>query len=308
MHKFLGAIEAGGTKFVCAIGTEDGKILQRIRIKTRTPAETMPEIIGFFREYMHKYPLSAIGCGSFGPIDPDVNSKTYGYITHTPKLPWRDYNIVKHLEDGLHLPVAFDTDVNSAALGEHRWGAGKGVSDLIYLTVGTGVGGGIIVNNQLVHGSAHPEMGHIYIPVDLTQDTFKGICPYHERCLEGLASGPALKTRWQVDSALDLADDHIAWHLETEYLSYALVNYIMCFMPKRIILGGGVMKQTHLFKEIHNKVKAKINGYLNKDYCDNIPSIIVPPALADNAGIMGALALASTVTKITPQNPVFEAE
>ncbi|MDA0910699.1 MAG: ROK family protein [Proteobacteria bacterium] len=305
MHHFLGAIEAGGTKFVCAIGTDDGKILQRIRIKTSTPEETMPEVIGFFREHMKKYPLKAIGCGSFGPIDPDINSKAYGYITHTPKLPWRDYNIVKTLEDALQIPVAFDTDVNAAALGEHRWGAGKGISDLIYLTVGTGVGGGAIVNNQLVHGSAHPEMGHIYIPVDLTQDDFTGICPYHERCLEGLASGPALKARWQVDSALDLADNHIAWELEAEYLSYALVNYMMCFVPKRIILGGGVMKQTHLFEKIHTRVKAKINGYLNQDYCDSIPSIIVPPALADNAGIMGALALASTAAGATlAKNPL----
>lgn len=295
MHKFLGGIEAGGTKFICAIGTDQGKILKLIRIKTSTPKETMPEVIEFFHRYIKEYHISAIGCGSFGPINPDKSSNTYGYITNTPKIPWRNYNIVEALQNSLQLPVAFDTDVNAAVLGEHHWGAGKGLSDLIYLTVGTGIGGGVIVNHKLLHGSAHPEMGHIHVPLDLREHAFKGICPYHENCLEGLAAGPAIKARWQVNSALDLADNHEAWNIEAEYLSYALVNYIMCFMPKRIILGGGVMKQKHLFKKIHIKVKEKINGYLNQSYCDSISSIIVPPTLAENAGIMGTLALANTV-------------
>lgn len=296
MRKVLGAIEAGGTKFVCAIGTDQGEILDRVRFATKTPEQTMAEVVGFFYQHMTQYSISAIGCGSFGPVDPDKSSETYGHITHTPKLAWRNYNIVKTLEDALSLPVAFDTDVNAAVLGEYHWGAGKGLSDLIYLTVGTGIGGGIIVNHQLVHGSAHPEMGHIYVPVDLTKDDFKGVCPSHGNCFEGLASGPALKARWQVNSALDLPNDHKAWDIEADYLSYALVNYIMCFMPKRIILGGGVMKQTHLFEKIRKAVRQKINGYLSQVYCDRLETIIVSPALADNAGIMGALALANTLT------------
>ncbi|TNF66633.1 MAG: ROK family protein [Gammaproteobacteria bacterium] len=289
---YMAGIEAGGTKFICAVGDSEGKIFKKIRIDTTTPEETISEVVTFFKSQNNQYPIKAIGCGAFGPIDPNKKSTTYGCITSTPKPNWQNFNIVDALSESLQLPVGFDTDVNAAALGEYYWGSARGLSDFIYLTVGTGIGGGAMINGKLLHGAMHAEMGHILIPQDKAKDPFDGICPYHNNCLEGLASGPALKSRWQVDSALKLANDHPAWETEAEYLAIALCNYIMTLSPQRIILGGGVMKQRHLFPLIRQKVKQKLNGYIVNEMVNHLDESIVPVSLGDNTGVMGALALA----------------
>lgn len=229
---YIGAIEAGGTKFVCAIGNSDGQIFKKIRIDTETPEITMPKVIEFFQSNEKKFPIISLGIGCFGPVDPNKLSDTFGFITSTPKLSWRNFDIVQTLEKALNVPVGFDTDVNAAALGEYYWGAARNLTDFIYLTIGTGIGGGVMVNKSLLHGVMHAEMGHVLIPQNKEKDPFEGICPYHKNCLEGLASGPAIKERWQVNSALDLPKEHQAWELQAEYLAIGLCNYVLCYSPQ----------------------------------------------------------------------------
>ncbi|HEY2494725.1 MAG TPA: ROK family protein [Paenibacillus sp.] len=283
----LGAIEAGGTKFVCGIGTEGGKVEERISFPTTTPAETMAKVDSFFEGKG----VQAIGVGSFGPIDPVKGSATYGYITTTPKPHWSQYDIVGHLSSQFNVPIGFDTDVNGAALGEHLWGAGQGKDSCLYITVGTGIGAGIVVNGELIHGLSHPEMGHILVRRH-PEDSYEGFCPYHGDCLEGLAAGPAISKRWGVP-AVELSADHPAWQMEAYYLAQALMNYILIVSPEKIIMGGGVMKQPQLFPLIHKELKSLLNGYVQHSALnDNIEQYIVSPQLGDNAGLCGALALA----------------
>lgn len=283
----LGAIEAGGTKFVCAVGSENGEILEKISFSTTTPKETMEKVVNFFLDKK----IVALGVGCFGPIDLDKDSKTYGYITSTPKTNWINYDIVGKLKKYFDIPINFDTDVNGAALGEARWGSAIGLDSVIYLTVGTGIGGGIYSSGKLVHGMIHPETGHIMVKRE-KNDKYRGKCPYHGDCLEGMASGPAIEERWGVEAS-KLSKDHEAWKLEAYYLAQGLVNYILIMSPKKIILGGGVMKQTQLFSLIQNEVVRILNGYVShKNILKNIEKYIVPPKLGDNAGICGALALA----------------
>ena len=292
--KLFGGIEAGGTKFVCAVGDSTGTVHEKIRIPTRTPNETMPELIAYFKDVHSKAPLSAIGVASFGPVDPDPDSPTFGYITTTPKPGWAQFNFVGAMRGAFGLPVGFDTDVNGAALGEYRWGTGQGLDNFIYITVGTGIGAGGMVNGKLLHGLMHPEMGHIFVPHDKRHDPFEGVCPFHGDCLEGLASGPSINKRWKVKSCSDeLPDDHEAWELESGYLAAALCNYIMILSPKRIIIGGGVMKHESLLSKIHPKVIALLNGYIkHKTILEDIENYIVAPGLGDQSGICGAIALA----------------
>jgi fructokinase len=283
----LGAIEAGGTKFVCAIGTEKGEILEKVSFLTKTPGETLKKVVEFFLDKK----IEAIGIGCFGPIDLDENSETYGYITSTPKPDWSNYNILGELKKHFDIPMSFDTDVNGAALGEIKWGSAIGLDSVIYLTVGTGIGGGIYSGGKLVHGMTHPETGHILVKRE-ENDDYKGKCPYHGDCLEGMASGPAIEQRWGV-KAYELEENHRAWDLEAYYLAQGLINYILIMSPKKIILGGGVMKQKQLFPLIRKKVVQTLNGYVfHKNILENIEEYIVPPKLGDNAGICGGLALA----------------
>ncbi|WP_193432296.1 ROK family protein [Caenibacillus caldisaponilyticus] len=282
-----GAVEAGGTKFVCAVGDEKGNITDLIQLKTETPDVTMPAVVDFFR----KYDLKAIGVGSFGPVDIDPTSATYGYITATPKTAWKNYPILKTLQDGLRVPVAFDTDVNAAAYGEWKRGAAKGLDGCLYITVGTGIGAGAIVGGRVLQGFSHPEMGHIFVRRH-PDDRYEGKCPYHKDCLEGLAAGPALEERWGKKGA-ELADRPEVWEMEASYLAEALVQYILILTPKKIIMGGGVMKQAQLFPLIRQKVRRLLNGYMPFPYVeDEIDDYIVPPALGDRAGITGALMMA----------------
>lgn len=286
----VGGIEAGGTKFVCAVGTGPGDLRARARFPTTTPNDTLSRCIAFFREQPE--PVAAIGIASFGPIDLHRDSPTFGYITTTPKQEWRHVDIRGTVERALDVPVAFDTDVNAAAVGELCWGAARGVANALYVTVGTGIGGGVIANGKPVHGLLHPELGHVPLPHDRARDPFPGICPAHGGCLEGLASGPAIQERWGA-RADQLPDDHPAWALEAEYLALGIVTWIYTLSPERIILGGGVMQRQPLLPLIHDRVRALINGYVDVPMTrDRIDRYIVPPALGGDAGVLGAIALA----------------
>jgi len=292
MQLFAG-IEAGGTKFVCAIGDALGNIREKIIIPTTMPEETMAQVIKYLQAINAITPISAIGIATFGPIDLDKKSPYYGYITTPPKPGWGYYNILGAIQKFFPLPIGFDTDVNGAALGEYRWGAAQGLDTFLYITVGTGIGAGGIISGELMHGLIHPEMGHIFIPHDLQQDNFAGVCPFHGDCLEGLATGPALHKRWNVKSAMDLPPDHPAWDLEAKYLGYAFANYILTLSPQKIIVGGGVMKRKELYPKIRAKVKSLLNGYIKHEkILTNIDNYIVEPGLHENSGICGAMALA----------------
>jgi len=287
MNNLYGGIEAGGTKFVCAVGTNPND-LQITQFDTTTPQETLTKAVKFFKDYK----LNSIGVGTFGPVDLDKNSNSYGFITSTPKPGWSNTDFVGVLKREFDIPIGFDTDVNTAALGEHFWGAAKNLTDFIYLTIGTGIGGGGMMNGKLMHGLVHPEMGHIFIPRD-SKDEYKGKCPFHQNlCFEGLASGPAIEERWG-KPAKELNVTHDAWELESFYISLALVNFICTLSPRRIILGGGVMEQKQLFQLIHKRVNHMLNRYIQSpEILGNINHYIVPPALGKNAGVLGAIALA----------------
>ncbi len=281
-----GALEAGGTKMIVAIGDENGKILERESFPTLTPAETMPKMISFFEEKG----IESLGIACFGPIDLNKNSKTYGYITSTPKLEWKNFDIVGEFKKALNVPVGFDTDVNGSLLGEITWGCAKDKTDAIYLTIGTGIGGGVMTNGKLLHGMLHPEMGHIKLAVE-PGDNYKGKCPYHGTCFEGMAAGPAIEERWG-KKAVELADNEEVWELESAYIAQALSTYILTLSPQIIILGGGVMHQMQLFPLIRKKVVEQLNGYINTVEIKNIEEYIVPASLNDDQGIMGAIKLA----------------
>jgi fructokinase len=282
----IGGIEAGGTKMVCAIGNEKGEIFNRLTVPTGAPEETVPKLIEFFQSEG----IEALGIGCFGPIDLDRKSATYGSITSTPKLAWRNYNIVKAFQDALKVPVGFDTDVNGAALGEATWGAAKDSEVSIYITIGTGVGVGICIDGKPLHGLIHPEAGHILINRK-EEDQYQGSCPYHSNCMESLASGPAIEGRWG-KKGYELAEQTHVWELEAYYIAQAITNYILTLSPNKIILWGGVMHQPQLFPLVRKYVIENLNGYLNSDVIlKDIDNYIIPPALGDDPGIMGALRL-----------------
>ena len=285
--KYYGSLEAGGTKMVCAIGDEQGNILERISIPTLEPEKTMPAIIDFFKNKN----ISALGIGCFGPVDLDRKSATYGYITTTPKLPWKNYDIVGVCEKELGVPVGFDTDVNASALGEATWGCTKDLSNSIYITVGTGIGVGVIIDRKPYHGMLHPEGGHIFLARHPQDPMEKGVCPYHELCLEGLASGPAIAARWGKPGA-ELADRKEVWELEAYYLAQAICSYIMILSPERIIVGGGVSHQEQMMPMIRKEVERQMGGYIQAKGMKDLDHYIVLPSLNDNPGIMGGLKLA----------------
>ena len=282
----IGGIEAGGTKMVCAVGDENGRLLDRITIPTRLPETTIPEMISYFK----KWKIEALGIACFGPVDLNKNSETYGYITETPKEGWRNYPIVKAFKDALDIPVGFDTDVNGAVLGEVTYGAAKGCESAIYITVGTGIGAGVYCNGKLLHGLVHPEAGHILLPKH-PKDNFKGNCPYHSNCFEGLASGPAIEKRWG-KSAKELNAQPEVWEMEAFYIAEAIMNYVLTYSPEKIILWGGVMHQEQLFDMVREKTKELLNGYIHHDMIlEHMEQYIVAPGLGENPGIIGAICL-----------------
>lgn len=281
-----GAIEAGGTKFVCAVSDEKLNIVERVSIKTTVPAETMELVFKFF----DKFEVKSIGVGSFGPIDVNKKSKTYGYITNTPKKGWANYDFVGAIKEKYNIPVGWTTDVNAAALGELKKGAAIGLDSCLYLTVGTGIGGGAVVNGKLLEGYGHPEMGHILVRKH-KDDTYEGNCPFHKTCLEGVAAGPAIEARWE-KKAYELADKNEVWEMEAYYIAQGLMTYTLTLSPERIVLGGGVMKQLQLFPLIRKELEKLMANYVSMPKLDEY---IVPPALGDNAGITGCLLLAMEI-------------
>ncbi len=282
----LGALEAGGTKMVCAVGNETGEIFEQISIPTETPEITMPKLIAYFKDKQ----VDALGIGCFGPLELDRQSPEYGHITTTPKLAWRNYDIVGAFREALGCPVGFDTDVNGSVLGEVTFGQAKGKKCVIYLTIGTGVGGGIYIDGKLLHGMLHPEAGHVLIRKK-SDDAYEGKCPYHKTCLEGLAAGPAIEARWG-QKAVELKDRPEVWDLEADYIAQALVGYILTLSPEMIILGGGVMHQEQLFPLIREKVTRMLGGYIQTEELADMEHYIVPASLHDDQGIMGCLELA----------------
>jgi fructokinase len=292
MERVYGGIEAGGTKFVCIIGTGPDDLCAETVFPTTTPEETIRQVIDFFNGYSGAGSLSAIGIASFGPLNLDTNSPEYGHITRTPKPGWERTDILGIVKSALGLPVEIDTDVNGAALAEHLWGAGKGTNNLVYITIGTGIGGGGLVNGGLIHGLVHPEMGHICIPHDREKDPFEGCCPYHGDCLEGLASGKAVELRWG-KPAEELPEDHPAWEMEAHYLALGISNIICTLSPGRIVTGGGLLKNPSLLPKVREKTREYLNGYIDSPgITEDIDNYIVIPGLGDYSGALGAIALA----------------
>jgi fructokinase len=301
--RLYGGVEGGGTKFVCVVGRGPDDIAAETRIPTTTPEATLAQTVDFFRaESAARGPLAAIGVGSFGPVDLREGSATWGFITTTPKAGWAQTDVAGRLARELGVPVAFDTDVNAAAVGEARWGAAQGLDTFVYLTVGTGIGGGGLVGGQPMHGLVHPEMGHMLLPRDPSIDPFAGVCPYHAGCLEGLASGPALLARWG-QPAETLPADHPAWRLEAHYLALAVANLVCTLSPQRVVLGGGVMEQAHLFPLIRHEVVSLLNGYIRaQEILGAIDAYIVPPGLGNRAGRLGAIAMAERLAEQGSRN------
>lgn len=298
--KIIAGIEGGGTKFSIVLVEEPAEksqnqpiVLFEGQYATTTPEDTLGKITAFIQS-RSKGNLQAVGFGSFGPLDLDVSSPHYGQITTTTKPGWSGANLAAELEQVLQVPVYIDTDVNAAAVGEFLWGSGQGISNLLYLTIGTGIGGGMVLNGVPHHGLNHLEMGHLRIPHDWDKDPFNGVCPYHGDCFEGLASGPALLERWESPGE-SLAKDHPAWSLEAEYLASALVNYALTLSPQRIILGGGIMLQSHLFPMVRERFLSIAAGYISHPLVlHHIEDFIVPPGLGNNAGVFGAVGIAMT--------------
>ncbi len=288
----VAGIEIGGTKVLCAIGFGPDDLLAEARMPTTAPGETLVRIAEFFAAHAGRGPLAAVGVACFGPLDLDERSRTWGRVAATPKPGWSNADVAGTLRRALGVPVAIDTDVNAAALGEHRWGAGRGFDPLVYVTVGTGIGGGGVIDGRPMRGLVHPEMGHVRVPHDREADPFAGVCPFHGDCLEGLASGPALRARWGVP-AESLPSDHPAWALEARYLALGLANLVCTLSPRRIVVGGGVAAQPVLLPMVRVEVARLLGGYVQASALrDGLDAYVVPPALGGRAGVLGAMALA----------------
>ncbi|RDW20723.1 ROK family protein [Oceanobacillus chungangensis] len=279
----IGGIEAGGTKFVCAVGDESGEIFDKVIFPNKDPDDTLSEAKQFF----DKYSIEALGVGSFGPVDLDKQSGTYGQVLHTPKVKWRNFPLLSRLQNEYSIPVYLDTDVNAACLGEYKYGAGRNVNSCLYITVGTGIGAGLVQNGKLFQGKNHSEMGHIFVQKHV-DDSFAGSCPSHGACIEGLVSGPAIEQRYG-KKGIELIDNKAVWELAAYYLAQAIVNYYVILSPEKIILGGGVMKQEKLYPMIREEFTKQMNGYLK---IDNVDDLIVAPELDDEQGVKGAILLA----------------
>lgn len=287
--KLYGGVETGGTWCVCALGTGPDDLRAREQFPTTSPAETLDRIVRFFRGHP---PPEALGIGSFGPVDLDRDSPTWGYVTTTPKPGWQQTPVATVLRDRLNTAVVFDTDVNAAAVAEQRWGAGQGRASVCYLTVGTGIGAGLIIDGKPVHGLVHPEVGHLRIPHNTRRDPFGGNCRVHGDCWEGLASGPAMAQRWGTPPP-ELPDDHAAWPLEADYVALGILSIVCVASPHLVILGGGVMQRPQLLPMVRHRLRDLVAGYLSTPLLGvEIDDYVVAPELGDDAGALGAIALA----------------
>ncbi|GAA0540994.1 fructokinase [Rhizomicrobium palustre] len=296
----FGAIEAGGTKFVCAVGSSPNDLSAVERIPTTTPAETMARVRAYFEAQIAQGgPLQAIGIATFGPAGVHPGAPEWGTILSTPKPGWSNTSLVQPLGDAFGVPVGFDTDVNGAALAEHRWGAGAGANVSTYVTIGTGVGGGTVANGRIIHGLRHPEVGHFYPRRHGEDVQFSGICPFHGDCLEGLASGPAIATRWGT-SLSQLPSNHIAHEVIAYYLGQMVVNLQAVLAPRRIILGGGVSQTPGLLEEVARAAKRLGNGYFAP--AKDMERLISAPELGERSGILGAVLLAEQALQKQAKN------
>lgn len=285
--KKLGAIETGGTKIVCAVGYEDGTILEQVSIKSEDPSVTMKNVIDYFRDK----DIEAFGVAAFGPVGLEKDKPTYGKILNTPKLRWQNFDVLGTLKEVYDVPMEIETDVAGSCLGEVTFGSSKGLNNVVYITIGTGIGAGIYSGGKMVHGQLHPEVGHMILS-RRADDTGENVCPFHDSCLEGLAAGPSIGKRWNIKGD-EISDDDIkVWDLEAHYIAEAIVNLIYTLCPDRFILGGGVMHHEILFPLIREKVVKMINGYLDIEGLKDIDNYIVPASLHDDQGIMGCLELA----------------
>jgi fructokinase len=289
MERLYGGVETGGTWCVCALGTGPQDIREYEQFRTTEPEETLERVVTFFRSHPG---AEAIGIGSFGPVDAVVGSPTWGSVTTTPKPGWQRTPVATVVRDALQVPVGFDTDVGTAALAEYRWGAGRELGSLCYLTVGTGIGAGLVIDGAPMRGLVHPEVGHIRVP---KQDSFQGICPAHGDCWEGVASGPALAARWDCPPE-ELPDDHPAWSVEAEYLALGILSIVLVASPERVIVGGGVLERAGLLDLVRGRLQALNAGYLDTPLLGaRIADYLVPPELGDRAGVLGGIALAERV-------------
>ena len=284
MTASVGGIEAGGTHWNCAVAAgEDAELARVATFPTTTPAETIGRAVEFFAA---EPDLEALGVGLFGPVDVRRDSRRWGTILTTPKPDWEDVDVIGALAAALKVPIALDTDVNAAAVGEWRHGAAQGLDTFVYVTVGTGIGGGVFANGCPVHGLLHPEVGHMMVPHDRVRDPFAGCCPFHGDCLEGLASGTALRERW--GRPAEELDDPEAWDLEAGYLALGLANLVMVLSAERIVLGGGVGRAPGLIERVRERLQQTLAGYV-----DAPP--LVAPGLGPRSGVVGAIELARDI-------------
>jgi fructokinase len=285
----FGAVEAGGTKFVCAVGTGPGDIADRVRIPTTTPDETLAAVSDYFRGHA----LEAVGIATFGPVELRRSHPRFGRIGRTPKPGWEGADLVEAVTRVLDVPVGVDTDVNGAALAEARWGAGRGKSPVLYVTVGTGLGGGAAIDGRTLRGLVHPEMGHVSVE-RMADDTFSGVCPFHGDCLEGMASGTALQARWG-RPATDLGPDHYAAvAIEAHYLAAGFRQMVYVLAPEVIVMGGGVAHLRGVHEAVNRDLVDLMAGYAVQP--EHTRGFVVPPGLGDDAGVAGALALAAAAS------------
>ena len=295
MTNLYGSLEAGGTKFICAVADEEFNTVEELQFPTTTPQETLKKTADFFAKFKN---LAAIGIGSFGPIDVDPKSKTYGYITTTPKPNWANVDVVGALKKRVDVPIYFTTDVNSSAYGEvyARNNRGENIETLVYYTIGTGIGAGVIQRGEFIGGTSHPEMGHVYVskhPIDVANN-FDGVCPFHKGCLEGLAAGPSLEARTGVRGEhIDITSD--VWDIQASYIAQAAIQATLTFRPEKIVFGGGVMAQNHMVERVHRMFEELLNGYVPTP---PVKDFIVTPAVDNNgSATLGNFVLAKSLVK-----------
>jgi len=294
---FYAAVEAGGTKMVCAVGSAERGSLERVRIPTSDPDATVQAMVAFFRSATAAHgPVEALGIASFGPLDLDHNSLTYGTITTTPKPGWRGIDLPRRLGEALGVPAGINTDVNAAALAEASAGAARGRDAVAYVTVGTGIGVGLISGGRMVQGLGHPEAGHLRLPRHPAHQRFEGVCPYHGDCLEGLASGPAIVAAW--GASLDRLDQgHPAWEVEAHYLAHLCASLILTAAPEHIVLGGGVMSQQALLWKIRAKTIELLAGYASAWTLEAAIDRITQPGCGEPSGLVGAYLIAEEAAR-----------
>ncbi|MDO1605808.1 ROK family protein [Lactobacillus sp. YT155] len=283
----IGAIEAGGTKFVCSVGEVDGEIKETTKFPTTTPEQTLDQVIEFFKDK----DIKGLVIGSFGPVGINKDKADYGFIKDTPKLAWKNFDVISYLKKAIKCPIEITTDVNVAAFGEYKLGSGIGYKNVFYSTIGTGIGGGYVKDGELFIGNSHLESGHILLAKEPEDADFKGVCPYHDGCFEGLAAGPSILKRLGKEG-FELEEDDPIWDLLARYIAKACVNYTLTLSPDKLIFGGSVSQQKQLFPLIRQYFETYMNDYIQ---VDNIDEYIVPAQLGNDAGIKGCLVYGGTI-------------